>query len=58
MKKRSYNYLFQYENFYNDERVVKLKYPFTEESLKNVLNRSKFKFKKKNRDLERKNKNI
>ena len=46
-EKDPYNYLFQYENFYNDERVVKLKYPFTEESLNNVLNDLNLNLKKK-----------
>mgnify|MGYP003135777563 CR=1 FL=1 len=31
--KDPYNYLYQYSNFYNDESVVKLKYPYTEESI-------------------------
>lgn len=45
--KDPYNYLFQYNKFFNDERVVKLKYPFTEESLNEALKELNINLKKK-----------
>ena len=34
-----YNYLYQYKNFYNNDKVVSLKYPFTNDSIKEAFSK-------------------
>jgi hypothetical protein len=41
-----YNYLYQYNNFYNSDKVVTLKYPFTNDSITEALTKLNIKLEK------------